>query len=208
MRKYFRLTVIILWIATGACVYWCALRLEGGEFVQVLSFFVVFTAFGLMTVYLIRHFRFRLESQEKPSVTDTQQLVQEHATLIQGMRGKLESIESPGNSPSAPPIETDEFVFLKVDGQIVKIRFADILYAEANRNSTRIFLESEKIETPMTFGSLESLLPRKDFIRLHRSFIVNKSRIHHISRNKVRIETFEVPIGANYREAFMKELGF
>jgi DNA-binding LytR/AlgR family response regulator len=59
----------------------------------------------------------------------------------------------------------------------------------------------------LTFKALEDLLPQPLFVRLHRSFIINKSKISHIDGNRVFIGSVEIPIGANYREHFFRELG-
>ena len=52
-----------------------------------------------------------------------------------------------------------------------------------------------------------SLLPAGLFIRVHRSFIINKSKISHIEGNTVYIEEMAIPIGVNYKEQFFKAIG-
>ena len=59
----------------------------------------------------------------------------------------------------------------------------------------------------MTFTSVEELLPGSIYIRIHRSFIVNKSKIAHIEGNIVRIGGRDLPIGSNYRSDFLREIG-
>ncbi|WP_414617830.1 LytTR family transcriptional regulator DNA-binding domain-containing protein [Dyadobacter sp. 32] len=50
-------------------------------------------------------------------------------------------------------------------------------------------------------------MPANLFLRVHRSFIVNKSKITHIEGNRVFINDIEIPIGNNYREGFLKGIG-
>lgn len=57
------------------------------------------------------------------------------------------------------------------------------------------------------FSNLEELLPASSFIRVHRSFIINKSQISYIEGNRIFVEKNEIPIGNNYRDAMMKKLG-
>ena len=99
------------------------------------------------------------------------------------------------------------YVFIKADGKIFKLPFEDLLYAEAKGNYTSIVTTTYTIMPVMTFSSFEDTLPRGMFIRVHRSFIINKSRITHIEGNRVFIGTSEIPIGSNYKEAFIKTLG-
>lgn len=101
----------------------------------------------------------------------------------------------------------DNFLFLKADGKIYKIMHNDLLFAEASGNYTKI-VTTQQIYTPsLTFSSLEELLPISKFIRVHRSYIINKSRISHIEGNRVFINKTEIPIGSNYKEAFLKLIG-
>ncbi|SKB81949.1 LytR/AlgR family response regulator transcription factor [Daejeonella lutea] len=102
----------------------------------------------------------------------------------------------------------EDFIFIRTSGKIYKIQFVDLLYAEASGNNTRL-VTSEAILLPaMTLTNVEVMLPPADFLRTHRSFIVNKSKITHIEGNRVYIGKIEIPIGSNYREGFLKNLGF
>lgn len=108
-------------------------------------------------------------------------------------------------APVAP--EEEPVVYLKSEGKIFPVRFKDILYAEANGNYTLIFTESQQLKSPMTFTAFEMLLPAAGFEKIHRSFIINKNKITHIEGNRVFLEKYEVPVGQNYRERFLKNLG-
>lgn len=108
-------------------------------------------------------------------------------------------------SPAAP--EEEPVVYLKSEGKIFSVRFKDILYAEANGNYTLIFTEAHPLKSPITFTAFEALLPATGFEKIHRSFIINKSKITHIEGNRVFLGGYEVPIGQNYRERFLKNLG-
>ncbi len=110
----------------------------------------------------------------------------------------------------APKVEeqkVDDFIFIKTDGKIFKILYEDLLYAEANGNYTKIVTTQSTILPSMTFSSFEELLPKTLFIRLHRSFIINKAKITHIEGNRAFINNIEIPIGSNYKESFLKLLG-
>lgn len=102
---------------------------------------------------------------------------------------------------------SEDSIFIRTDGKIFKILQSDVLYAEASGNYTRIVTNNNIFLPTMTFSAAEELLPKKIFIRVHRSFIINKNRISHVEGNRVFVGKTEVPIGSNYKEAFLKEIG-
>ena len=103
--------------------------------------------------------------------------------------------------------KTEDYLFLKADGKIFKIMHDDLLFAEAQGNYTKVVTTQHTLLPSMTFSSFEELLPSTHFLRVHRSFLVNKARITHIEGNRVFIQSHEVPIGSSYREGFLKTLG-
>lgn len=111
-------------------------------------------------------------------------------------------------SQETPEKKTEEFIFIKSGGKIYRILYDDLLYLEASGNNTKIVTSQNTLLPVMTLSSLEELLPPSLFLRVHRSFIVNKSKITHIEGNRVFINNMEVPIGSNYREDFLRDLGF
>ena len=101
----------------------------------------------------------------------------------------------------------NDYFFIKADGKIYKLLYNDILLAEAKGNYTKIVCTDLTLLPNMSFTAFESLLPADLFIRVHRSFIINKSKIDHITGNTVEIMKIQVPIGVNYKEPFLKALG-
>ncbi|WDF54869.1 LytR/AlgR family response regulator transcription factor [Mucilaginibacter sp. KACC 22063] len=101
----------------------------------------------------------------------------------------------------------EDFLFIKADSKIYKIHFDELLYAEAQGNYTKIVTTSTALMPKMAFSSFEETLPQTLFFRTHRSFIINKSKIDHIEGNRIFIKNTEIPIGSNYREQLMKQLG-
>lgn len=121
----------------------------------------------------------------------------------------MEKIQTAGGPAATgiPEQKDDNFLFLKADGKIYKILHDDLLYAEANGNYTKIRTVQHTLLPAMTFSGFEELVPKSRFLRIHRSFIINKSKIDHIEGNRVFIDHTEIPIGSNYREQFLKQLG-
>ncbi|WP_353721297.1 LytTR family DNA-binding domain-containing protein [Dyadobacter sp. 676] len=117
------------------------------------------------------------------------------------------SLHSSAQMQEPEAAKEDGFFFLKADGKIYKIMHNDLLYAEANGNYTKVRTTQHTLMPAMTFSGFEELVPRSKFLRIHRSFIVNKSKIDHIEGNRVFIGSTEIPIGSNYREQFLKQIG-
>lgn len=103
--------------------------------------------------------------------------------------------------------EEDEALFIKTDSKIFRVLFKDILFAEASGNYTKIVTAQQTYMPSLTFTALEQQLPASQFIRVHRSFIISKAAISHIEGNRVFLHRIEIPIGSNYKEVFLKELG-
>lgn len=101
----------------------------------------------------------------------------------------------------------EESFFLRTVGKIYKIYFDDVLYAEASGNYVKVATTDGMISSIMTFSKLEEQLPAKLFSRVHRSFIVNKSKVTHIEGNRLFIKELEIPLGSSYRESFYREIG-
>lgn len=102
----------------------------------------------------------------------------------------------------------EDYIFIKADGKIYKILYNDLLFATASGNYTRVVTRQQVLLPAMTFTSMEEQLPKKQFLRVHRSYIINKSKISHIEGNVVYIDQHEIPIGSSYKEDFLKEIGF
>lgn len=99
-------------------------------------------------------------------------------------------------------------LFLKSKGRLIKIRLNDILYVEAKDKLCLINLAKEVIEVRMSLQRLVDKLNTHQFLRVHRSFIINKEEISQVdlSKNEVHVGTFTVPISRSYRESFFERI--
>jgi DNA-binding LytR/AlgR family response regulator len=101
----------------------------------------------------------------------------------------------------------EEYLSIRTDGKIYRIRFGDLLYAEASGNYTKLVTDGGVIMPGMPFSGLEKLLPTRHFIRVHRSFVINKSKITYVQGNVVYLNKQGIPIGKNYKEKLLEILG-
>ncbi|WP_026631801.1 LytR/AlgR family response regulator transcription factor [Dyadobacter alkalitolerans] len=127
--------------------------------------------------------------------------------FIMAVDKALEHLQQPGPVAALSNDKTTDYIFIKAGDKIYKIQHDELLYAEASGNYTKIVTTQHTLMPAMTFSGFEELLPATLFPRIHRSFIINKARISHIEGNRVFINGTEIPIGQNYREGFLKNIG-
>ena len=93
------------------------------------------------------------------------------------------------------------YIFIKSEKRIEKVELNDILYAEVLGNYVTICTERKKIIAYLTMKSLESQLSSADFIKIHQSFLVNRSKIESVEGNELKVGTKSLPISRNYRDS-------
>lgn len=91
-------------------------------------------------------------------------------------------------------------IFLKDNKKHHHVKLDDILYTEAYGNYVKIHTLNKLIITHQTLSSLEQLLPKEYFIRVHKSFIIAKDKIVLIEGNLLHIGQHKIPVGKMYRQ--------
>lgn len=108
------------------------------------------------------------------------------------------------NEPTIPAsTETADYIFVKADKKLIKIRFDQINYIEGLKDYVILHTPNGRVVTLQTMKSLEVKLPSDIFMRVHRSFIVNMGNISIIEGNTVQIEKKIIPIGKNYKDVLL-----
>jgi len=102
----------------------------------------------------------------------------------------------------------DDYIFVKTESKnkLLKINLADIDYIEAMKNYVAIYCHGKKTLVYATLKELEERLPRKQFIRVHKSYIIPIDRITGIEGNQVLLKGTDAEIitGDNYKAELMK----
>jgi DNA-binding LytR/AlgR family response regulator len=93
------------------------------------------------------------------------------------------------------------YIFIKSEKRIEKVELSDILYAEVLGNYMTIYTDRKTIVAYLTMKSLESQLSSADFIKIHQSFLVNRSKIESVEGNDLKVGTKSLPISRNYRDS-------
>ena len=106
------------------------------------------------------------------------------------------------------PREEIQSIFVKSDYKLVQIELKDILYIEGLKDYVKIYEENspKPILSLMSMKAMEDLLPASRFMRVHRSFIVQKSKIRVIDRGRIVFGKVYIPISDSYKQAFQEYL--
>lgn len=112
---------------------------------------------------------------------------------------------SPEKAEQQPKSDRKE-IFVKSNYKVVRILLADISYIESANEYIKIFLDNQEVITTfMRLKNIEELLPAGDFMRVHKSFIINLNKILAVDRNRIFIDKKKhIPVGEQYKEIFNK----
>ena len=100
----------------------------------------------------------------------------------------------------------DDFIFIKADNKLVKVHYDDILFVEATQNYVTIFTKIKKYITYLTFKSIEEALPAARFLRVHKSFIVQLSKVESVDGNELAIDTHKIPVSRANKDEVMQKI--
>lgn len=89
-------------------------------------------------------------------------------------------------------------IFVKVNYEIMKINLKEIELIEALDDYIKLYIKPNPVLTLMTLKSIQEKLPNRDFVRVHRSFIVPLNKIEKFSKTKLVVAGKEIPIGSSY----------
>lgn len=107
---------------------------------------------------------------------------------------------------TAPVAQQAGHIFIKSEYRLQRVELSAILYIEALRDYIAIHTPQGKILSLESMRNMEDSLPGQNFIRIHKSYIINKDHIEYLERSKVVINKQYLPVGETYREGFMAKL--
>jgi DNA-binding LytR/AlgR family response regulator len=122
-------------------------------------------------------------------------------TVNKIVEGRL--FTQPKEKDNAP----DNHIFIKSNSKFFKVNFSEVIYIESMKDYLKIHTAEYNLVTHQTMNDMEKILPSKQFIRVHKSYIVAIARIKSIYGNSVEMEKATIPIGINYKEKVMNLIG-
>jgi DNA-binding LytR/AlgR family response regulator len=103
--------------------------------------------------------------------------------------------------------QTSDYCFVKSGNEQIKIMMNEILYIEATGNYVTYVLNNKKVLSRATFSETQISLPSKQFIRIHRSFLVNIKKIDKADKTQVTIGNQTLPVSDAYSKELTDALG-
>ena len=98
------------------------------------------------------------------------------------------------------------FIPVKIDSTIVDLAVADILFAQSYGNYVKIFTKAKTLLASMTTNELEIKLPSRNFVRVHKSFIIALDKIENVERDQILVNGERIPVGITYRRELSERL--
>jgi DNA-binding LytR/AlgR family response regulator len=104
----------------------------------------------------------------------------------------------------------DEEIFIKKGSSLVKLKLKEIIYIEALENYVTLNTQDDKFTIHFTMKAIENQLPSGVFIRVHRSYIINKTMIQTIKENALDLNVGDslknIPVGKSFRDSLLNDI--
>ena len=100
----------------------------------------------------------------------------------------------------------NDYIMVKADYKLYKVNFDDLLYIEGQHEYVTFHTKTKRITALYSLRNLEETLPRDQFIRTHKSFIVSIKNIEDIDKLNVTVAGNKIPVGASYRDSLIERL--
>lgn len=127
--------------------------------------------------------------------------------FMKAVNKAIERVHRPQPSIRESELQKVDYMFVKSDQKLIKIRFSDIDYIEGMKDYVKIFTKEKMIVTLHTMKYFEGSLPSNSFIRIHKSYIVNLDSIRTIQGNELEVrQSARLPIGSSFKENLMKHI--
>jgi len=119
--------------------------------------------------------------------------------FIKAVNRAIERITKPERKTTSA-----EYILLKADKKLHRVNLSDISHLEALGDYVKVFYIDTFILVHDTLQRLLDQLPKNDFIRIHKSYVISTGNISYVEGNQVRIGEREIPIGQTYRDNFLE----
>ncbi len=99
-----------------------------------------------------------------------------------------------------------DFITIKADYKIYKVNHSDLIFIEGQQEYVTFHTATRRITALYSLKNLEQILPKDQFLRIHKSYIVSFHHIEDIEAGSVTVGGKKIPVGGSYREALMARL--
>ncbi|MBT8313401.1 MAG: response regulator [Maribacter sp.] len=137
-----------------------------------------------------------------PKPLNSVQLQRAFALVVEQLKDRNEVMET----PEIPLQVLDDRIFVRYNGQMIKLLLGDILYVEADRNYCRIVTPSNQYLLTTTLKTMEGKLPKQLFMRVHRSYMVNIAKLDVVADGHLEINRKVIPMGRVHKGSLLKRI--
>jgi DNA-binding LytR/AlgR family response regulator len=112
-------------------------------------------------------------------------------------------------SLASTPVEArdEDHIFIKSNSKFFRVDFSEILYVQGMKDYLKLYTPDFTLVTHHTMNEMEKTLPARQFLRVHRSYIVATKHIRAIYGNSIELGKVTIPIGVNYKDTVMELVG-
>ena len=103
-------------------------------------------------------------------------------------------------------LSNPNYAFFNFNKKMIKVIFDDIIYVESKREYVSLICNSNKVLLKMSISEIETMLPTNNFIRIHRSYIVNKNKVNTYAMAEIEVNNIILPIGITYKDDVLLKL--
>jgi two-component system, LytTR family, response regulator len=155
-----------------------------------------------VTDYLVKPFSFERFLKACNKVRDYYLLTRR----AENMQAGGSQLSPGGNNPQPAGISAGDHFFVKCDNRMEKITWDELVYIEAMMNYIVLHTTTRRLIVYLTMKGILEQLPADRFIRVHKSFIVNRSGIKSIEGNIIHMGNAQILISQNYHDKAIKEI--
>lgn len=110
------------------------------------------------------------------------------------------------DSKSIQSAESKNYFFARINNQLIRIDWDDILFLQAMGDYVVIVTPGKKMPVHSTLKALEKKIPENRFTRVHRSYIVQVSKIVNLEENSIQINEHLIPVSERYKSELMEKM--
>lgn len=118
----------------------------------------------------------------------------------------VNKVETNAKAPMEQVSKEMDYVFIKTDKKIIRLDINELKYVESQSDYIRLVSEKGAIMVLQSLKYMEHLLSGNEFLRCHKSFIINLKYIDRITGNLIKIGDQEIPIGRHYKQDLMEAI--
>ena len=161
---------------------------------------------GVKVIFTTAHREYAVEGFELMAVDYLLKPISLDRFLKAAYRFIAKQAQEPKSGSEAPAESKREFIFVRADRKMIKVALDEIKYVESIQDYLKIHTSDQALVTRETMAQMQQQLPERDFLRCHRSFLVNIRHIDSYTHEQITIGRKSIPISRSYKDQTLDKL--